>query len=44
MDEKVKIVDRDGNEKHIYHLTGFKVYFRKQELVNKFSWLAENEA
>ena len=42
IDDKVKVVDADGTEQYLYHLSGYGVYFPEKELVERFSFVAEN--
>ena len=37
VDDKVKVVDADGKEQVLYHMSGYGVYFPEQEIVEGFS-------
>lgn len=41
IDEKVKVVDGDGHEKYLYHMSGYSVYFSEEEMINRFSTIVE---
>lgn len=44
IDDKIKVVDSDGKEQYLYHLSGYNVYFPESELIERFSLVIEGEA
>lgn len=42
IDERVKVMDADGKEFYLYHLTGYETYFTESYIIENFYTVVED--